>query len=225
MMKYTLIRSKRRTIAIYIKKDATLEVRAPLKTPKAEIDRFVMLKRDWIDRHLAVMRQQVGNRAGFAVKYNDTVPLQGREYPIIAREGNGAGFDGECFFLPPGLPPDEIKRVIIQIYRLVAKRILTNKVIDYSRRMSVTPTAVKINSAKTRWGSCSSKNSINFSWRLVMADDDVIDYVVVHELAHIREHNHSQRFWKIVASTLPDYERRKKKLRELQQRLANEDWD
>lgn len=58
-----------------------------------------------------------------------------------------------------------------------------------------------------------------------MADDDVIDYVVVHELAHIREHNHSQRFWKIVASTLPDYERRKKKLRELQQRLANEDWD
>ncbi len=224
-MEYTLIRSKRRTIAIHIRKDMTLEVRAPLKTPKAEIDRFVLSKRDWIDGHLAVMKQQAGNRAGFAVTYNDTVPLQGGEYPITAREGNRAGFDGECFFLPPGLLPDEIKRGVVQVYRLVAKRLLTDKAIDYSKRMSVMPTAVKINGAKTRWGSCSGKNSINFSWRLVMADEDVIDYVVVHELAHIREHNHSERFWRVVASVLPDYERRQRKLKELQRRLANEDWD
>ena len=225
MMKYKLIRSKRSTIAIHITKDLTLEVRAPLKTPKAEIDRFVMSKWDWISRHLAVMEQHVSNKAEFALRYNDIVPLQGGEYPITAIEGNRAGFDGECFFLPPGLPPDEIKREIVQVYRLVAKSLLTNKVIDYSKRMNVVPTAVKINGAKTRWGSCSSINSINFSWRLVMADVDVIDYVVVHELAHILEHNHSERFWRVVALVLPDYERRQKKLKELQKRLANEDWD
>ena len=225
MIEYTLIRTKRRTMAIHIKKDATIEVRAPLKTPKGEIDRFLLSKRDWINKHLTVMKQQADNKAGFSLMYNDTVPLQGREYPIIAREGNRAGFDGECFFLPPGLSPDEIKLTIMQVYRMVAKRILTNKVIDYSKQMGVIPTAVKVNSAKTRWGSCSGKNSINFSWRLVMADDDVINYVVVHELAHIIEHNHSERVWRVVASVLPDYKRRHKKLKELQQRLANEDWD
>ncbi len=224
-MQYRLIRSKRSTIAIHITKDATLEVRAPLKTPKAEIDRVVMSKKDWISRHLAAMEQYVSNKAKFTVKYNDTLPLQGREYYITARDGNQAGFDGKCFFLPPGLPPDEVKRVIVQAYRLVAKRLLTNKVIDYSKQMSVTPTAVKINGAKTRWGSCSGKHSINFSWRLVMADDDVIDYVVVHELAHIREHNHSEKFWRVVALTMPDYKERQKKLKDLQKRLANEDWD
>jgi len=109
--------------------------------------------------------------------------------------------------MPPGLSPDEIKAACIQIYRILAKRDLTNRVFDFAKQMSVMPTVVKINSVKTRWGSCSSKKSLNFSWRLIMADDDVIDYVVVHELAHIIEMNHSQKFWAIVENILPDYQR------------------
>lgn len=225
MIEYTLMRTKRKTIAIHITKNATLEVRAPLKMPKADIDRFVMSKKEWIDKHLALMEDRICNKAEFALNYNDTVTMQGKEYPITSRTGNRAGFDGECFFFPPDLNSSEIKRLLIQVYRLVAKRLLTNKVIDYSNQMGVMPIAVKVNSAKTRWGSCSGKNSINFSWRLVLADDDVIDYVVVHELAHIVEHNHSDRFWGVVASILPDYERRQDKLKVLQKRLVNEDWD
>ena len=96
---------------------------------------------------------------------------------------------------------------------------------DFAKRMDVTPTAIKINGAKTRWGSCSAKKSLNFSWRLIMADDDVIDYVVVHELAHIAEMNHSARFWALVEGALPDYQSRKAKLKALQQRLSIEDWE
>jgi len=95
----------------------------------------------------------------------------------------------------------------------------------YAGLMSASPTAVKINGAKTRWGSCSAKKSLNFSWRLVMADDSVIDYVVVHELAHITEMNHSARFWAIVAGVLPDYKERQKQLKALQKRLNAEDWE
>ena len=84
---------------------------------------------------------------------------------------------------------------------------------------------VPINSAKTRWGSCSGKNSINFSWRLIMADDYMIDYVVVHELMHIKVHNHSDRFWMHVAAVMPDYKERRLQLKEFQKRVANEDWD
>lgn len=119
----------------------------------------------------------------------------------------------------------QIKSACVQIYRMLAKRDLTEKTLDFAKQMSVMPTAVKINNAKTRWGSCSSKKSLNFSWRLIMADDDVIDYVVVHELAHITEMNHSARFWSIVEGVLPDYRKRKTKLKELQRRLNGEDWE
>ncbi|MCL2811232.1 MAG: M48 family metallopeptidase [Clostridia bacterium] len=220
-----MIRSNRKTIAIYIAKGGTVEVRAPQRATKASIDGFVLAKQDWIHKQLAARQQQIKQKAAFVLYYGDTVSLRGKNYSIEARRGNRAGFDGERFFLPPGLPPEEIKRNLIQVYRLIAKDVLATKVAYYAKLVGSTPIAVKINGAKGRWGSCSSKNSINFSWRLMMADDPTIDYVVVHELAHIREHNHSSRFWAIVASVLPDYEVRRAALKELQKRLAIEDWE
>lgn len=225
MTGYTLTRSKRKTIAIHITRDAAVEVRAPLKATKAEIDRFVASKRGWIDKHLSAREQSMQSRTAFKLNYGDTVPMQGKEYSVTAKDGNRIGFDGERFYLPPGLPPEEIKRAVIQVYRMVAKNLLTNKVIGYARQMELTPAAVKVNGARTRWGSCSGKNSINFSWRLVMAADDVIDCVVVHELAHMKEHNHSDRFWAVVAGVLPDYKERHARLKDLQKRLASEDWE
>ncbi|MCL2816165.1 MAG: M48 family metallopeptidase [Oscillospiraceae bacterium] len=100
-----------------------------------------------------------------------------------------------------------------------------NKVGKYAGFMNVKPAAVKITSAKTRWGSCSGRDNLNFSWRLVMADENVIDYVVVHELSHIKEHNHSPHFWKIVENVLPDYKERQNKLKQFQKQLIVQDWD
>jgi len=225
MIEYRLIRSNRKTIAIHISRDAIVEVRAPRNAPKADIDRFVSSNRDWIAKHLSAREQHVRNRAEFCLNYGDTVLMRGEEYPIAAIKSNRAGFDGECFYLPPDLPPEEIKRRVIKLYRRIAKQLLTDKVTDCAKLTGVTPSAVKINGAKTRWGSCSGKNSINFSWRLIMADDDVIDYVVAHELTHIKEHNHSDRFWASLADVMPDYRKRRLKLRAFQKRFVNEDWD
>jgi len=225
MTNYTLIRSKRKTIAIHITEGAAVVVRAPLNVPKANIDRFVVSKQDWIGRHLAARKQHIESKAAFTLNYGDLVPMQGKKYPIAAGIGKRMGFDGAFFYILPELSPNERKNAVIQVYRIIAKTLFTNKVFNYAKRMGVTPIAVKINGAKTRWGSCSGKNSINFSWRLIMAEDDVIDYVVVHELAHIKEHNHSGSFWMIVESVLPDYRQRQAKLKELQKRLADENWD
>lgn len=225
MIDYTLIRSKRKTIAIHITKDAAVEVRAPMKAPKADIDRFVTAKQAWISKHLSAREQSMRSKADFTLNFGDMAAFCGKTVPIRAKAGNRIGFDGECFYMPPDLPPEEIKRAAIQIYRLTAKRLLTNKVIEYAKAMGVRPIAVKVNGAKTRWGSCSGNNSINFSWRLIMADEDVIDYVVVHELAHIKEHNHSPRFWAVVESILPDCNARKQKLKALQKKLSYEDWE
>ena len=224
MKNYTLIRSDRKTLALYVR-DGVVEVRAPFRAPKSDIDKFVASKENWIVDKLAKSNERMEQRSNFALTYGDYVIYRGKQYPITEKPGNRIGFDDACFYMPPNLTPDQIKYSCVAIYRSLAKRDLTGKTLDFAAKMYVMPASVKINGAKTRWGSCSSKKSLNFSWRLIMADDDVIDYVVVHELSHIMELNHSPRFWAIVESVLPDYSERKVRLKELQQRLGREDWD
>ncbi len=91
--------------------------------------------------------------------------------------------------------------------------------------MGVSVTNLKINSAKTRWGSMSSKKSVNFSWRLILADNDIIDVVVVHELAHIRQMNHSDKFRAEVEKILPDWREREKRLKELSRMINAQNWE
>lgn len=109
----------------------------------------------------------------------------------------------------PELPDAERRR-----YIELARDIFTRKVSWYARIMGVTYGRIAIREQKTRWGSCSSKGNLNFNWRLIFAPPEVLDYVVVHELAHRREMNHSKAFYNIVESVLPDYKKSRRWLRE-----------
>jgi predicted metal-dependent hydrolase len=102
----------------------------------------------------------------------------------------------------------------IDALRQKAKAVLPQKVAYWAQKMGVAPTGVKITSARTRFGSCSGKNSLCFSWRLMQYPPEAIDYVVVHELAHIRHHDHSPSFWALVERTMPDYRARQALLRD-----------
>ncbi len=221
---YTLIRSKRKTAAIYVR-GGVVEVRAPLKMPQRDINKFVAAHEKWIAERLAESLEQLQRRAAFTLTYDSRVLYRGKEYPITAKNGNHIGFDQGVFYMPPDLPSAQIKAFCIQIYRMLAQRDLTAVTLKFAEKMGVTPSNIKINGAKTRWGSCSPGKNINFSWRLIMAEEAVIDYVVVHELAHLMEMNHSKQFWNIVAGVIPDYKERKARLHELQVRLASENWD
>lgn len=225
MTDYTLIRSARKTLSLRVTKDAVLEVRAPLNVPKAEIDRFVVLKKSWIDKHRATASRHAVDRAAFALDYGSAVLIQGQSHTIEARGVKRERFDGHSVFLPPGLTRDQIKRAVVRLYKAVAKQVLTAKATQFATQTGLIPADVRINSAKTRWGSCGGGNRVNFSWRLIMAEEDVIDYVVIHELVHTVEHNHSVRFWAVVERILPDYNTRKAKLKSLQERLSGEDWE
>lgn len=97
--------------------------------------------------------------------------------------------------------------------RQKAKAYLPQRVAYYSSIMGVSPTRITITGAKTRFGSCSPKNSISFSYYLMLYPPQAIDYVVVHELAHIRHHNHSKQFWALVEQYMPDYQTRRKLLK------------
>ena len=107
----------------------------------------------------------------------------------------------------PEPSPEEIKALVAK-----ARAVLPVRTAHYSAIMGLHPQAVKISSAKKRFGSCSAKNSINFSWRLMLYPPEAVDYVVVHELAHIRHKNHGGEFYTLIESVLPDYKERRKML-------------
>ena len=224
-IQYTLKRSNRKTVAIYIR-DGLVEVRAPHKMPVANIDKFVETKERWIVEKLSYSRERLDKREGFSVDYDSKLLYRGGYYPIEARDRNLIGFDdeAECFYVPADLEPEHIKAFCVEIYKMLARRDIKERVGVFAEGMNLFPNGVKINSAKSRWGSCSSKGNLNFSWMLIMADDDVIDYVVVHELAHMVAMNHSPHFWSIVERHFPQYEECRERLKVLQHRLSEEDW-
>ena len=169
---YTLLRSKRKTLALQITREGEIVVRSPLKLPEEEIRRFVAEKSPWIQKHL----EQI------SVRHSQALPPLSQEERV--RLGN--------------LALQEIPRRVEYFAPLVG--------VDYGR--------ITIRAQHTRWGSCSSKGNLNFNFLLVLCPPEVLDYVVVHELAHRKEMNHSNAFWNVVEKYMPDYKECRKKLRE-----------
>ena len=104
-----------------------------------------------------------------------------------------------------------------------ALQVFPERVEYYARQMGVSYGRITIREQKTRWGSCSGKGNLNFNWKLVLVPEELLDYVVVHELAHRREMNHSPRFWKIVEEQLPDYQERRRRLRDYETEIQVEE--
>ena len=215
-----LIRSKRRTIALIIERDGSFTVRAPMRAPRAEIETFIQQKTGWIIRTREKIKSALCE------------PIVGKQYT----DGEKFLFLGSSFDLKlVGLQKHLLhfdsgftlsraaqtkgEQVFTRWYKAHALEIISERVEQYAERYNFTPKQVKISPAKTRWGSCSSNDTLNFTWRLVMAPLDVIDYVVVHELAHLRVKNHSSKFWKEVESIYPEYKKQRKWLRENGEKL------
>ena len=171
MTDYTLIRSRRRTLSMELKRDGTLVVHAPMKLGRGRIDEFVASHETWIARARARLAQRLAAHPE---------PTEEEREALLAR----------------------------------AKAELPRRVAYWSRVTGLMPSGVKITGARTRFGSCSGKNSLCFSWRLMQYPDEAIDLVVVHELCHIAHLDHGPGFYALLESILPDYRERMKLLRE-----------
>ena len=219
---YQIIRCKRKSTALYVKEGGNVVVRAPFFVSNEQIDGFVQSHYHWILQKQSEQQNLQQKKERFSVTDQDTLTVLGREYPVV--HGNQVHFNGTIFEIPE-IPFSQIKPQVIAEYKRLAKEIITERVHYFSELTGWKAESVKIGNAKTRWGSCSGTNSLNFTWKLIFSDLSTIDYVVLHELAHTKEHNHSQRFWNLEAEYMPNYKEIRERLIAVQKKLMQENWD
>jgi len=213
-----VVRSRRRTISIEVRKDASLVVRVPYSVSSNVIQRFLHAKRGWIARKQELARGRVPVEKKF-VDGEEFLYL-GSSYPLSVVDGTRQplSFDG-AFFLSREHAV-EGRSHFIEWYSGEARRLLPERVERFAAAAGLSYKCVRITRALTRWGSCGVKGSLNFSWRLMMLPPHIIDSVVAHEIAHLDVMNHSQRFWKRVEDIFPDYRECERWLKENDHRVS-----
>ncbi len=214
---YVLRRSQRRTIGLSIDHRG-LRVGAPPRAPLHEVESLLLRHGEWIGRKLDEWRARRPERL-HAITDGLQLPFLGQTLTIhLAPGGNRCLWnrhaDGAILSLCLRAP-SEAPRVLERALRERARELFTERVAHYAPVLEVPPPPLSLSAARTRWGSCSIRSGIRLNWRLLHFPLPVIDYVVVHELAHLREMNHGARFWAIVAGACPDWLALRQELRVL----------
>lgn len=225
---FTIRRSKRRrkTIAIVLDPAKGVLVSAPMRTSHEEIRTIVHHRAGWIVRKTTEAtarprRTELGS--------GESVQFMGRQIRLLVEDAAVArvtlAFDGETLRItaPTHLSGEErrdaISSAVVSWYREQAAEVVTARVNVWATRMGVQPSRMLIRDQRQRWGSCAPDGTLRLNWRVVMAEPALIDYVVVHELLHLRIRNHAREFWDAMAHILPDFKQRRRSLRELSREL------
>lgn len=218
---YTLVRSKRRTIGFLIDDDG-LRLTAPKWVTIAEIESSIREKQRWIFNKLNERRERSARRLQPQMQWRDgaTLPYLGNDVTlrIVATQSAGIVHDAESRTLTVSLPGDaseqQMKDRVQGWLQAEAKRLFAERLPIYAEKLQVTYQSFALSSATTQWGSCTVDGKIRLNWRLIHFSLPLIDYVIAHELAHLREMNHSPRFWATVQSIFPEFQEAKKALRD-----------
>lgn len=207
---YRLKRSSRRTIGFCI--DGTgLAITAPRWVTIADIETAILDKQTWIVNKLTEWQTRVEQRALPRIEWKDGAqfPYLGKTIHVALGAAASLSFDDATSLLSLPLPAhadaQQIKDRVQGWLQSEAKRIFGERLVVYAAKLGVEYHAYALSSAATRWGSCSSDGKIRLNWRLIHFPLSIIDYVVAHELAHLREMNHSPRFWQTVESIFPEF--------------------
>ncbi len=223
-VEFCVVRSARRTVCIRVLQDGTPQILAPVGASDRELRRIAKPYTERIlqeieDRHAAEKARQE-----FSINYGDAVRCLGGERIISAGKDGRISYNDNSFFIPPGLCPDEIRDAVIAVYKLAAKNYIKTRVEELAPLLGLDVRAVRINSATSHWASCSRKNTLNFSWFCIMAESAAIDYIIIHELCHMYEFNHSKKFWTMVENFCTDYKRQRAYLKKLWKEISKENW-
>lgn len=215
---YAVVRSRRRTIVIEIAPGPRVLVRAPLRAAEHRLTTLVQAKAAWIFKHLDRPRHAAAPRHHFSS--GDSFPYLGQPHTLEVRLDALAAQPRVILAkstlritLPPAATPAElaksVRTALHDWYLATATRHLLERTAALAARTRLTPARVRVRNQMHRWGSCSAQGSINLNWRLVMAPPEVADYVIYHELCHLKVRNHSPRFWREVERHVPQLKERR----------------
>lgn len=230
---YTIHYSERKTIGIHVTSEGKLEVRAPHGTPQLTINRLLEEKRDWITKTVQKVIDDNHAKELPSDRYFDGAlfPLHGGAVELMLKEIPGASVT--TVTLHPDyrrnilsirgseLTPEHVQAAIERWGRKYAKAYLEARVQKFAGQIGVSYNRLTIRDTKTRWGSCSSDGNLNLHWKLVLLSERLSDYVIVHELCHRLEMNHSKEFWAKVEAVLPDFKERRAELKNQEHRILS----
>ncbi len=207
-----LIRSRRRTLAISVDECGQLIVRAPMRLSMAHIQRFITEKSAWIAERKKRAAEAAAKNPPHLYADGEPFVLLGQSYPMRRTETRRVVLRGGVLELPIAADAERAATLITGWYKAQAREYFSRELSRCAALMGLGLPKLRLSSAKTRWGSCSG-TGINLSWRLIMAPPEIIEYVVIHELAHMRYADHQAHFWAEVARYLPDYAARRRWLK------------
>jgi hypothetical protein len=221
---YQIVRSpKRKTMTITVERDSTVTVHVPEGTPEDQVRRIVDEKRQWILEKLR-HPQKYKKRfpPGKEVVNGESAPYLGRDYRIEVTDTQSGDVEFSRHFLVPPAHQNRRREVLRSWYIEQAEKKILKRAKQHAQELGVTFKSARIVENRYRWGSCTPDKNVNFNWRLIKAPMFVIEYVVVHELAHLIETNHTPHFWSIVRAHTPTMEKARAWLKEHGQMLEED---
>lgn len=219
-----VVRSKRKTVCMRINEDGVAEVLVPRRISEKLLRDTVAPYVDKLKHHQAEVIHRIEARGEFELTYGDCVRFLGGERVVRSGEVGYVKYDEHGFYVPPRLDSGEIRDAVVRIYKLAAKEHLTARVAVLAPLLGCDVKAVKVNSATSHWASCSRRDTLNFSWFCMMAKPEAVDYIIIHELCHMYEFNHSDRFWSLVERYCPGYKKHRAYLKDLWREVLTERW-
>ncbi|MBW1820403.1 MAG: M48 family metallopeptidase [Deltaproteobacteria bacterium] len=206
---FNIKKSKRKTLSIYIERDGTVTVIAPGNSTDKEIEEVIKKKEYQIYKSLSeweltnstkIEREFVNGQSFLYLgrNYRLEIVKEEQKKPLILKNG---------YFLLRKKDESKAKKLFIEFYKEKGLPIIVERVERYQKRINVNPKQIRIMELKNRWASCSEKGNLNFHWKCIMAPLDVLNYIVVHELAHLVSKNHTKAFWNEIDKVMPDFQK------------------
>lgn len=219
---YTVLRSRRRTVAIRVDPHGTVEVAVPTDFDEDQLSPLLKAKAPWIVQKRLLVAEQAPPAQRELIS-GERLPYLGRRYQLLVRRQPGTApslsFDGTRWraMVPSGCSDEQaaavLRPLLVAWYREHALEQLQERVARYAALLGVEWKRLRVRDQARRWGSCSKSGDLAFNWRIVMGPASAVDYVVAHELVHLRHRDHGARFWQTLESVMPDYEARREWLR------------
>lgn len=207
-----LIRENRRTLSISIGKMGEVIVKAPKRLSDKEINEYLLLKQDWINKH---RNKIISNLKQYhSIINGEKILYLGELYEVKdVKNLKQSTFQNNTLYVKECDSKDKKLKNIKKWYMNLASNLLKNRLDYFSKLLNLQYAEFSLTNAKNKWGSCSTEKKIMLNWRLAMLNCALQDYVIVHELCHLLEMNHSQKFYKCIEAILPDYKIRRSNIK------------